>query len=203
VVAGWLLGFGVSFFIHKMNYVSNLARYPTIFSVGLSVFTTIYILLVLLLAIHEGRYGTRPQEVEKWLATAKGTSDTSKTLDNFNLHNIVLYQIHLGAYFGTTLSAVLLPHILYTPIAVELRQHRPHVHYSRATPFARLFTGLCGILFLDLVKYIAFPRKWRSSWPEWMQAVFSFVFYALISSWLIGGSAVVCAWGWPLDAVVI
>jgi hypothetical protein len=198
-----LFGFCVAFFVHKMNYTSNLARYPTTYSVGLLTFTTAYVLLVLILAIHEGRHGTKPQQVEKWLETAKRSSDKSKTQESINLHSIVPYQMHLGAYFGGTISAVLLPHILYTPITVEHRQHRPHVHYSQAQPFARLLTGICGLVFLNIVKSIFFSGKRRSSWPEWVQATFSFVFYAAISIWLIVGTALVCAWGWPLDIAVV
>lgn len=193
----------MAFFVHQTSLISTLARLSTGYSITLSIFSTVYLLGIIVLASHGGQIDGKPQQIKKWIETAQ-KNRTSKKPDSetINLHSITGYQMPLGVYFGATLASALLSRVLHTPIPIPSRQHRPHSHYSQAPPFMRFVVGIGGLFILDTLKSIIFKRQRRLAWTERKQATFAFIFYSVLSTWIILGTGLVCAWGWPLDQVV-
>lgn len=195
----------MAFFVHQTSFISVLARLPTSYSIILVIFTTIYIEGVLILSSHGGQSDTKPQQIEKWLNTAQSNCNSAASAKNkpdsekIRPHSIVGYQMPLAAYFGSSIASVLLSRILHTPIPMPNPQHRPHSHYSQAPALIRFAIGTGGLILMDISKSLVFKRQERLSWPEQKQAVFTFVCYFLYSVWIILGTGLVCAWGWPLE----
>jgi len=214
VVSGWLLGFLVTFFVHQMSLVSTLARLPLIHSLGISVFSTIYILGVVILSSHSGQASTKPESVKKWLKTAQSNQthrvqDNKKSTETLQPHDAAKYMLQLGCYFGTTAGASILSHVFLpfttaTNTTITATSGMPlHSYYSQAPPLVRLLIGIGGLVLLDTLKSAMFKREKRQQWPEWAQGIFTFCFYSLAGAWVVLGAELVFMWGWPLPTAVL
>jgi hypothetical protein len=199
-----------------MSFIATLARLPMAHSLGISIFSTIYILGVLILSSHSGQADIKPAKFEKWLKTAQSntaaknpTPSTHGTKNSALIqpHSITGYQIPLGGYFGTTVACSVLFHTRYPstvmPAATVLNlspQHHPHLYFSQAPPLVRLLIGVGGVLILDSLKSMIFKREKRLLWPEWLQSAFTFFFNFAAAVWVVLGARLVWIWGWPRAA---
>lgn len=192
----------VALFVHQTSLISTLARLPMSYAIALSVVSTGYILGLIILASQCGQTDIKQPQIQKWLKTAQTNRSMKQTeSETIRPHDIAGYQMPLGVYFGASIASVLLSRVLHTPIPVSSPQHRPHSHYSQAQPLMRFIVGIGGLLILDTLKSLLFKRQRRLAWPQWKQAVFTFGFYTVMSTWIIMGTGLICAWGWPLDKV--
>jgi hypothetical protein len=209
VVAGWFLGFLVTFTVTRLGIVGAFARIPVSWAVYLSLFSTAYILGCLILAAHIGMTDTDYKTLDKWLQNAlrnsKRVPGTSKrkegepvdgrATERISPHEVVPYIMPAGAFLCSTLYPALLslrhPHHPRSPKHTPLTFYRPYTTTLTEPSLSFWVVGALGLLVLDALKSAVACRKKRELWSAWKQAAFYLLFYAIVAAWVLVGSGLV------------